>query len=232
LRYSILTRTIEQAGLACRGGFHPVASDAVPILPDGTPTATLVIVGLVGSAGWPSFAGSPEAADGAADPLDRWSRRIIEGIAEELDAAPLYPFGGPPYHPFQRWARRAEAVHPSPLGILIHPDFGLWHLYRGALRLKERVELPPRDERPSPCESCAAKPCLATCPVGAFTAAGYAVARCAAHIASAAGRDCIEESCRARRACPVGAEHRYGAAQSRFHMNAFLAARRREAEQQ
>ena len=37
---------------------------------------------------------------------------------------------------------RAEAVAPSPLGILIHPDYGLWHAYRGALAFAERLALP------------------------------------------------------------------------------------------
>ena len=30
----------------------------------------------------------------------------------------------------------------SPLGILIHPDWGLWHSYRGALAFRERLDLP------------------------------------------------------------------------------------------
>ena len=28
---------------------------------------------------------------------------------------------------------RAEGLKPSPLGVLVHPDFGLWHGYRGAI---------------------------------------------------------------------------------------------------
>ena len=67
---------------------------------------------------------SPEARDGRADPLDRWSRRVVDALAAALGARALYPFDGPPHWPFQRWARRAEAVHVSPLGLLIHPDYG------------------------------------------------------------------------------------------------------------
>ncbi len=39
---------------------------------------TIVLAGMVGREGWSAFAASPEASDGFADPLDRWSRRLIE----------------------------------------------------------------------------------------------------------------------------------------------------------
>jgi hypothetical protein len=57
--------------------------------------------------------------------------------------------------------------------------------------------------------------------VNAFAAAGYDVAACVAHIDSPRGTDCMEEGCRARRACPVGAAHRYSDGQANFHMRAF-----------
>ena len=43
---------------------------------------------------------------------------IIGTLAQNLGAVALYPFGGPPYWPFQQWAQRCEPVHPSPLGLL------------------------------------------------------------------------------------------------------------------
>lgn len=208
------------AGLALRGAFHPAAADGVPSAP-----GTLVMLGLVGRTQWPAFAASPEASDGCAHPLDRWSRRVIDGLASELGAVALYPFGGPPWLPFQRWAMQAEPVHRSALGMLIHPDWGLWHSYRGALAVAERLALPERVDRPSPCDTCAAKPCLSACPVGAFTIERYDVDACASHLRSIAGKDCVELGCRAREACPVGANHRYGRDQASFHMRAFLASR-------
>jgi len=79
---------------------------------------------------------------------------------------------------------------------------------------------------PSPCDTCVAKPCLATCPVGAFAPSGYDVQGCVAHLELAAGCDCMQGGCRARRACPVAPELAYEAAQADFHMQAFLNARR------
>ncbi len=216
-------------GLILRGAFHPLTADRVPALADGRPAGTLVLLGNAGASLWEQFSAAPEFADGAADPLNRWSERVIGALAEAFHARPLFPFGGPPYQPFVTWAKRAEPVTESPLGMLIHPEHGLWHAYRGALALAERLELPPRDTRSPPCDSCADKPCLTACPVGAFTGEGYDVAACTGHIAAAAGADCLEQSCRARRACPIGRGLAYGPAQRRFHMAAFLKSRRGEA---
>jgi hypothetical protein len=225
MTYARVEAALARHGLSARGGFHPGPADRVPPLPDGQPAQTLVLAGNVGPAMWRTCAVAPEFSDGGPDPLDRWSRRVLESLAAELRAAALFPFGGPPYHPFVPWAKRAEPVGESPLGILIHPDHGLWHAYRGALALRERIDLPPTDTRPIPCRTCADKPCLSACPVGAFTVAGYDVPRCVKHISTEAGADCMGQGCRARRACPVGRAARYDPAQSRFHMEAFLRAR-------
>src|SRR5579864_8866242 len=184
------------AGLILRGAFHPETGDGVPVLPGGTLAGTLVLAGMVGRAQWPAFAASPEASDGRRNPLDRWSRRIIDELAAALGAGALYPFEGPPWLPFQRWAMKAEPVHRSVLGVLIHPDWGLWHSYRGALAFAERLALPARVDRPSPCDSCATKPCLAACPVGAFTPERYDVDACVGHLRSPRGTDCLEHGCR------------------------------------
>lgn len=222
---TMLTQAVAASGLVWRGAFHPDPADAVPPLPSGEPAGTLVLLGFAGRLGWPAFAASPEAGDGAPDPLDRWSRRAIGGLAELVHGAALFPFGGPPHLPFQRWAQRADTVFPSPLGMLIHPRWGLWHSYRGAVALGKRLELPPHPAAASPCETCVIRPCLAACPVGAFSSAGYDVAGCAGHLAAPAGADCMAEGCAARRACPVGAERRYAPDAAAFHMRAFLGAR-------
>jgi hypothetical protein len=49
-------------------------------------------------------------------------------------AVGLFPFQKP-HLPLQRWAKRAESCHASPLGMFIHPEHGLWHGYRCALAL-------------------------------------------------------------------------------------------------
>ncbi len=209
---------IRAAGFVSRGAFHPGPADGVPALPDGWSVGTVVLAGNAGPAMWNAFS---KARDPRVDTLDDWSEQALTGIARLFRATACFPFSRPPL-PFQRWAMRAEPCHVSPIGILVHADYGLWHGYRGALLLGERLELPPVDRRPSPCDGCADKPCLDTCPVGAFSSSGYDVPAFTRHIATPAGEDCLDRGCRARRACPVGETYRYLPAQARFHMTHFL----------
>ncbi len=217
-----IANAIERAGLVARGGFALDESDRKAGL---TGVEAIVLVGAAGAQGWSAFADSPEVRDGDVHPLDRWSRRVIGALAADLGASAFFPFGGPPHWPFQRWAMRAETVHVSPLGLLIHCDYGLWHSYRGALGFAQPIAVPARTPRASPCETCPERPCLGACPVGAFAPGGYDVDACAAHLRDEAGRACMDGGCLARRACPVGADYTHGPAQARFHMRAFLSAR-------
>lgn len=213
---------IAVAGLAPRGALHLADEDRTG---DLAGQRSLVLIGLAGQHGWHAFAASPEAQDGAPDPLDRFSRRVIDDLAQACGGRALYPFGGPPHWPFQRWAQRAEPLYPSPLGLLIHPRYGLWHSYRGAIALARELALPEPERTQSPCDACPARPCLKACPVGAFGAAGYAVESCADWLRGAGAKTCMQHGCLARRACPVGADFAHVPEQVRFGMRAFLRAR-------
>jgi hypothetical protein len=217
-----LARGLDGIGLALRGAFHPVPADRVPAFADGAPTLTVLLLGWTGGDQWPMFAASLEAADGDPNPLDRWSRRLIDRIAAEIAGVAFYPFGGPPWFDFQSWALKAEPVYRSPLGLLIHPKWGLWHSYRGAIGLRQRWELMPRADSPAPCERCLDRRCLTACPVSAFKAdRSYDYAACRQYV-EGDGQDCRTYACAARRACPVAPDKRYSEAQAAFHMNAFL----------
>jgi hypothetical protein len=217
-----IAEAAKKVGLASRGGFRLANEDRVGALAEAR---TLLLFGFVGAAQWPVFAASPEAQDGKRHPLDRWSRRVLTALGTQFAATPLFPFEGPPYWPFQAWARRTEPVFPSPLGVLIHPRYGLSHSYRGALAFAEAIETPAITPSASPCDSCEAKPCLKACPVEAFSAAGYDVEACAGWLREDKGAACLGGGCLARRACPVGREYAPRPDQARFHMAAFLAAR-------
>src|SRR3989338_3943717 len=114
------------------------------------------------------------------------------GMACDLGAKALFPFGGPPYHPFYQWALRTGRVWDSPVRLLVQAEQGLMVSFRGVLALKQVIEVPAVAARP--CDSCA-KPCLAACPAGALGAAGYDVPACHGFLDSAAGADCINFGC-------------------------------------
>ena len=207
--YATISAELEPHGLLPRGGFHTLPSDAL----DGQ---TVVMVGHAGPATFRAFAA---AREDVANPLDHWSRRVIGGVASRLGAVAMHPFERP-LRPFQQWGSRAEPLHASPIGLMIHPEYGLWHGWRGALLFPQRLEVPPRAEASGPCDSCAAKPCLSACPVEAFRPAGFDVDRCRSHVRGA-GADCRGFGCRARHACPVGQAYAYVPAQAAFHMTAY-----------
>ena len=135
----------------------------------------------------------------------------------------LFPFGGPPYQPFQRWAARGEAAVASPVAMQVTPERGLWTSYRGALGFRVAIPLATRNAA-NPCLGCPA-PCLTTCPVDAFKGGTYDVPRCVAHITSPAGAACRKGGCLVRHACPAGRGAAPPAKQRRFHMEAFISAR-------
>lgn len=181
---------------------------------------------LVAGSGGPTFfglfAGSAEAADGAPDPLDRYTRRVIERAAGEalgplgVRRAVHFPFGTSPIVPFQRLGRAAGLGGPGPLGLQIHPTYGAWWAYR-ALVVVDRA-LPARSPPGDGCAGCPA-PCLAACPGAAVARSGFVVAACHAHRLIAPP---CRLSCAARIACVRGPEHRYTDAELAFHMAASM----------
>jgi epoxyqueuosine reductase QueG len=216
MEHPVLT-TIRRAGFTPLGWFAPLPEDKVP---EG---ARFVI--LIGNAGPNMFHRFARERDPAHDMMDAWTRDVVSGLASGLDAQAVYPFDMNPPWPFLTWARRGGAGHVSPLGLNIHPSYGLWHAYRAALLFPVVFDLPVQRPGPHPCESCAAKPCLTACPVDAFDGRTYDVPACFSHIAGAAGTACMARGCLARHACPVGQGFAYAPAQAQFHMRAFLKAR-------
>lgn len=207
------------SGLSLIGGFQVLPEHGAP---EGV--ASIAMLGIARD-GWPVFAATPEAQDGEPDPMDRWSRRVVTALAEELGAVPLFPFGGPPYQPFLRWAAATGCVWQSPLGMSIHAERGLWVAFRGALGFREARGDLKAVEAQLPCETCAEKPCLTACPVDAFAQEFYDVPTCVSHIATAEGAECLQGGCKARHACPVGRDWAPEPAQAHFHMGAYLRAR-------
>jgi hypothetical protein len=216
--YTLIERRLAPHGLILRGGLRPPADADLPAVA-GRPVATIVLVGNAGSVMWRAFAREPRPS-AERHPLNRWVARTLNTVAAEFGAAVCFPHDGPPFRPFLSWARAADAVFPSPLGLFLHPEYGPWHAYRGALLFAEPVALPAPPTADPPCETCRDKPCLTACPVPALRGKVLHVAECVAHPDGAA---CRTQGCAARRACPVGTAYRYEPAHANFHIEAFLA---------
>ncbi len=201
-------------GLDVFGALHPEQDDGLP-----ADIQTLVLLGPAEPGFWAHVTAEPEFLDASPDALDRWSRRVIGQLACDLGGKAYFPFSGPPWRPFIDWARRSGRAWRSEVGILVHDQAGLMVSYRGALGLKERLDLPLPATRP--CDTCQTKPCLTACPVVALTSQGYDIPACKQYLESPEGKDCLNSGCQVRRACPVSQSYGRKPEQSGYHMRHF-----------
>lgn len=179
---------------------------------------TVLLLGPHEPGFWAVFSSSPEYSDGKTDPLDRWSKRVIGGLAYTWGGTAVFPSDGPPYPPFFRWAQDSGRAWQSPVTLLVNDRAGLWVSYRGAVRVPR--SFPATLVQARPCDHCA-KPCETACPVGALTSHGYDLGRCHAYLDRPEGQSCQTQGCRARVVCPLSQNYGRLHEQSEFHMKAF-----------
>lgn len=204
------------AALTISGGFHPTSGDNVP-----ERCETLLLLSPDEPPFWPHFQQTPEFSDGAPDPLDRWSKRMVGALAQSWGGQAIFPSDGPPYPPFVAWALATGRCWSSPVDLLVHDKSGLFISFRGAISLPYRVPL--SCPGPSPCDACETRACLNSCPVRALTGEGaYDVGKCQDHLKNDAGTACRHGGCLVRRACPISIISGRDPAQSAFHLAAFL----------
>jgi epoxyqueuosine reductase len=192
------------------GAFHATPED-------GCASGTMVLLSPLEPGFWAHFQNQPEFS--GPDPVDRWSTRVIGALASTLGGTAYFPFGGPPYAPFIRWATRTGRAWPSPVGMLVHDTAGMMISIRGAVLLPGQLDLPALLAS-SPCADCA-QPCLTACPVGALGPQPYDVPACHAHLDSPEGTDCLTGGCLVRRACPISQRFGRDPAQTAHHMRHF-----------
>ena len=156
--FASLTDELADAGFLLLGGFVPEEKDSVPPLADGNASKDLLLIGSTGPSLGPALRRSPEYTDNQADPLDRYTRRVLGKIASGSGFAVLFPFDGPPYHPFQRWAMRCGGFSQSPLGVLAHTEFGPWSGFRAVFLSPVPLRGLSRSGETGPCETCSDKP--------------------------------------------------------------------------
>ncbi|QPC92464.1 hypothetical protein [Mesorhizobium sp. INR15] len=210
-------------GLILRGGFNFAPGEAPTTGASGAPAKSVLLVGQAGAAPWPHFLKWRERQpQDIKDPLDTWSRELIGVVAKQFGARAVSP-SDKPYLPFQQWAMRVEGLKPSPLGILMHPRYGLWHAYRGALLSESELPIQIAETVIHLCDACVGKPCMKSCPVDAYSPEGFAYQTCLTHVRGSHGEPCRSGGCLDRNACPYGTAYRYPKGIQAFHMASFAA---------
>jgi len=204
---------LKHFGLICFGGLELSENECAKGY-EGFVGQKALLIGNAGPDMWRELSLSAEYGDGAPNPMNRWTKRVLDVISDDYEARAVYPFDEP-YWPFQRLAQKAIGVKASPLGILMHPEYGLWHAFRGLLIFSETHEFVSQinvliqnaQNLIHPCDTCEEKPCLTACPVDAFTGERLEVDKCFTHLDDGAQPHCMSLGCQA--------------AQVKFHMKAY-----------
>jgi len=168
---------------------------------------------LIGNAGPALGRAALAAAMDPTHPIDAFS---VDVVSQWLDTVPggairsvRYP-GETPVG-LQALGALAGWHHPSPFMVGIQPRWGTWFAYRVAVLANTALTATPPLQTRSPCDSCAQRPCVRACPAKAMAQGAFSLDACLRWRRSP-GSSC-EQTCVARLACPVGAEHRYDNAQ-------------------
>jgi hypothetical protein len=175
---------------------------------------TALVLGSGGREFWTQFqAGAADPQQPIRDYSGSCLRELRALLASEsLDARIVMP-GIDRSVRFQQLGEAAGFGTISPvIGVLLHPDFGPWVSLHGALLVEGKPFGPVDDasvvDHFQPCCACP-RPCVAACPAGAHDVRGPDMHVCAQH--RHAGN--CSDGCSVRRACPIGAEHRYAPAE-------------------
>lgn len=186
----------------------------------------VVVIGNGGGAFWAGFAAQRVAGAVEPNPLDTYTRAIVQTRLRgwlPAGAQMIFPFDYPAMPiSFQRMAELAGLGSRSLLGVLVHPEFGPWMALRAAIVLPSDLSAPRPAAGFDPCPTCVERACMASCPTGAVTAAGWDIPRCAAY--RARDDDPCGGRCHARFDCVIGRAHRYPDAASAHHQTAVRAA--------
>lgn len=174
-----------------------------------------VLLGAAGRALFRAFGRSPESGL-ARDPLDHYTRRVVESAAAPLAGRALFAFErrGERYADFVALGREAGLGARSRLGLLLHPECGPWMSLRAILLLPLALPATPALDDFEPCRGCPA-PCSEACPGAALSAEGFDVGRCAATRRRVPG---CALKCDARRSCVLGRGDRYEDIAEAHHM--------------
>ncbi len=156
-------------------------------------------------------------------PVDEYSQDCVIQVLASVAPEGSWKIVFPDHHssvnmPLQALGQLAGWHHPSPLGIGINHQHGLWFAYRSVVAVNFEILQSPDDSanhkamqsQPdlSPCLECVDQPCLVACPGGALNiAAAPDMNACVSYRLT---QDSVcASACVARNTCPVASDWRY-----------------------
>ena len=206
--------TLDAAGLNRQHVFDiaDLPAEVAATLGDTTGFRQLILIAHGGRGLWDCIQAAGQAGEHPVDDyavgiIRRWCADALPGRRTRL----LYPGDAPV--PLQRLGILAGWHHAAPFMVGVDITWGPWWAYRAALLADSDFCASRAVDRASPCAGCAKRPCISACPAGAMDAGRFALETCLAFRRQTASPCAF--TCLARAACPVGAEHRYDAAQLR-----------------
>lgn len=197
----------------------PVATAVANASPSPNPYQRLLLIGHGGPTLWRQLqANSPAATD----PVDSYSiattHQFIDRYLAGAASLILYPSNDQYLLPLSELGQLAGWSQPTPLGLGIHPSFGVWFAYRVALLttavLPTNAPVDPTGQ-PHACLSCTHKPCISACPAQAVQPDGFDIFACSRYRLQP--KSACADRCLARMACPMAPEQRYTLAQIQYH---------------
>ena len=185
---------------------------------------SVILIGFAGRSFWVVLqrflSENPEFRDTREDRIDDYTLLQFKSASKILDDEKVnywmaFPFGSSgPTLDFSKLGELGGVGVKSLMGILIHPEYGLWVSLRGAIITD--LEFSQYDEPlPSfnPCPHCH-KPCISVCPASTVSENGWDYNACMKFRIST---DTCRNNCASRRACPYGNEHQYSEEQLSHH---------------
>lgn len=152
------------------------------------------------------------------DPIDSFSHAAAQHFSQQVLRGYRYQIIYPGTRPvaLQQLGSTAGWHCDSPLGLGIHPHWGLWFAYRAVILTDAPL---PEIGQPDPataCEQCPDQPCISHCPAQALKPDGQIdMSRCGDYRLEEDSS--CSDRCLSRLSCPVAGEHRYTLEQINYH---------------
>jgi ferredoxin len=214
---------LNDAGLNCHAVFAiaNLSADVKAILFERCPQAQnyrqLILIGHAGMQLWQSLHEQVTDINLQEHPIDTFTVSKVQQFLQKEHPSASYEIVYPGAYTvsLQELGKLAGWHHASPFMVGVNAEFGSWFAYRALVLANTDLAVTPTKESASPCISCESKPCISACPPRALDDGKFNLEACLAYRLQA--DSLCKNTCLARRACPVGSDHRYTDEQMQYH---------------